>query len=231
MRKLLIHMMLLLMISLVLPSSGLSKTGYVSDMLLLTFRSGPGNNYTVLKTLKSNTAVTVLKEENGFYHVKLSTGETGWVDKKFIIFDLPSALQVQKLEAENQALADRLEKLEANSKEAEYLQKIEALNLSLKTALDENERLGNELARNRLKYDTLVDQSSDIQRIVQENKTLQKQNTELSNALEDLQARHKNSYRTAMIKWFLAGVGVLLTGWIIGSSVSTKKRRSSSLLD
>jgi len=231
MRKLLIHMMLLLVISLVLPSSGLSKTGYVSDMLLLTFRSGPGNNHTVLKTLKSNTAVTVLKEENGFYHVKLSTGETGWVDKKFIIFDLPSALQVQKLEAENQALSDRLEKLEANSKEAEYLQKIEALNLSLKTALDENERLGNELDRSRLKYDTLVDQSRDIQRIVQENKALQKQNTELSNALEDLQARHKNSYRTAMIKWFLAGVGVLLTGWIIGSSVSTKKRRSSSLLD
>jgi SH3 domain protein len=38
-------------------------------------------------------------------------------------------------------------------------------------------------------------------------------------------------FKTGMIKWFLAGVGVLLLGWVIGLSVSSRQGGSSSLLD
>ncbi len=240
MRKMIVHLIVFVAISTLFPISGMAQTGYVSDMLLLTFRQGPGNNYKVLKALKSNTPVNVLEEENGFLKVELQSKEIGWVDKKYIIYELPKAVIAQQLEKKNQALQTELENLKSgkqtlgsklSSMEKEYAQKIEDLNISLKKVNNENTSLTQSLAQSRQKYSTLINQSKNIQEIVEENKDYQEKNTTLTRELETLQAKHKNSFRSAMIKWFLAGVGVLLMGWVIGSSVSSKKRKSGYLLD
>jgi SH3 domain protein len=217
-----------------------AQTGYVSDMLLLTFRQGPGDSYAVLKTLKSDTPVSIIEEENGFYKVELQSREVGWVEKKFIVFETPKAFIIDQLTRENQGLENKISELESVgqtlkesglSQESEYSQKIESLEASLKTALDEKAKLENLLADHREKYNTLIEQSKNIQKIVKENKSLQEKNTTLSREFEILKKKNENQFKTGMIKWFLSGVGVLLLGWIIGQSVSTKKRRSGSLLD
>ncbi len=241
MRKFIFHLIIFITIPCLFPQLSFSKTGWVSDMLLLTFRQGPGNSYAVIKTLKSNTLVSILEEQNGFYKVELQSKEIGWVDKKFIIFELPKTVIIDQLSQKNKTLENKILKLSSNtgtlkekflSQESEYSQATRSLEISLKTALDEQKKLSSSLSKAREKYNTLIKQSKNIQKIVEENKILQKENTTLSKELEILKTKNKDLFKTGMIKWFLSGVGVLLIGWIIGQSVSSRKRRSgSSLLD
>ncbi|RLC22750.1 MAG: TIGR04211 family SH3 domain-containing protein, partial [Deltaproteobacteria bacterium] len=222
------------------PQLTFAKTGYVSDMLLLTFRQGPGNSYAVTKTLQSNTPVSILEEKNGFYKVELQSREIGWVDKKFIIFELPKTFVINQLKKENELLENKLLQLDTSTqtfkdkistRENESSQKIQSLEASLKAAMDEKVSMGNSLSETQEKYNTLIKQSKSIQKIVKENKTFKEANSTLSKELEITKAKNKDLLKTGMIKWFLSGVGVLLLGWIIGQTVSSKKRKSSSLLD
>jgi len=240
MRKSFFHLIIFVMALFLSPQLTFAKTGYVSDMLLLTFRQGPGNSYAVTKTLQSNTPVSILEEKNGFYKVELQSREIGWVDKKFIIFELPKTFVINQLKKENELLENKLLQLgtstqtfkdKISTRENESSQKIQSLEASLKAAMDEKVSMGNSLSETQEKYNTLIKQSKSIQKIVKENKTFQEENSTLSKELEITKAKNKDLLKTGMIKWFLSGVGVLLLGWIIGQTVSSKKRKSSSLLD
>ena len=240
MKKSFFHLIIFVMALFLSPQLTFAKTGYVSDMLLLTFRQGPGNSYAVTKTLQSNTPVSILEEKNGFYKVELQSREIGWVDKKFIIFELPKTFVINQLKKENELLENKLLQLgtstqtfkdKISTRENESSQKIQSLEASLKAAMDEKVSMGNSLSETQEKYNTLIKQSKSIQKIVKENKTFQEENSTLSKELEITKAKNKDLLKTGMIKWFLSGVGVLLLGWIIGQTVSSKKRKSSSLLD
>ena len=239
MRKPFFYLTIFIMTICLFPQFTFAKTGYVSDMLLLTFRQGPGNSYAVTKTLKSNTPVSILEEENGFYKVELQSREIGWVDKKFIIFELPKTFVINQLKKENKLLENKLSQLDTSTQtfkdkistqENESSQRIQSLEASLKKAIKEKVSMDNSLSETREKYNTLIKQSKNIQKTIKENKKFQTENSTLSKELEIAKGKNKKLFKTGMIKWFLSGVGVLLLGWIIGQSVSSKKRKSSSLL-
>jgi len=218
----------------------LAQTGYVSDMLILTFRDGPGTNYTVLKTLKSNTPLDVLEEDQGYYKVKLTSGEEGWVDKQFVIFDPPKALQVAQMEKEKQELTQKLtdaqntiDSLKAdlsagNSAAGENVTRLEN---RLSQMEKENQQLSRKLAKGQEELRAIKAASADVIKTLETNKTLTAENQRLSQTLAQLENNNSQLFRTGMIKWFLAGVGVLLLGWLVGLMLSSKRRRSSSLLD
>jgi len=217
-----------------------AKTAYVSDVLILTFREGPGTNYNVLQTLKSNTPLTILREENGFYLVELTTGGQGWVDKQFVIFDLPKTMIIDKLKQEKSSLETQIKRLKEGSSQdidasntRENLIREKAQILSEKTAAlqQENKQLIINLKQAKNKFDTLKQTSKNISATLEENKRLKTENATLSVTIQRLENETSHIFRTGMIKWFLAGFGVLLIGWIIGKSASPKKRRGSSLLD
>jgi SH3 domain protein len=239
MKKSLFTLIVFIIIISLFPLASSARTGYVSDMLLLTFRQGPGNSYAVEKTLMSNTPVLILKEKNGFYKVELKSKEVGWVDKNFIIFTLPKTLMINKLEKENKNLSNKIMELQSSTEELQdKFSSIEQndsptkenLEISLKKALDEKNKTINMLSDTQEKYDTLTRQSKNIQEIVKENKILKEQTQTLSEELAIIKGGNKNLFKTGMIKWFLTGAGVLLLGWVIGQSVSSKKQHSSSLL-
>ncbi len=239
MKKSLFTLIVFIIIISLFPLVSSARTGYVSDMLFLTFRQGPGNSYAVEKTLMSNTPVVVLEERSGFYKVELKSKEIGWVDKNFIIFTLPKTLMINKLEKDNESLSNKIMALQSSVEELQdklssvnqnYSQTKEKLEISLKTALNEKNKTINMLSDTRGEYDTLTRQSKNIQKIVKENKILKEQTQTLSEELEIIKGKSKNLFKTGMIKWFLTGSGVLLLGWIIGQSVSSKKQHSSSLL-
>jgi len=239
MKKSLFTLIVFIIIISLFPLASSARTGYVSDMLFLTFRQGPGNSYAVEKTLMSNTPVVILEEKNGFYKVELESKEVGWVDKNFIIFTLPKTLMINKLEKKNKNLSNKIMKLESSvgelqdkllSIEQNDSQTKEELEISLKKALDEKNKTINMLSDTQGEYETLTRQSKNIKNIVKENKILKEKTQTLSKELATIKGKDKNFFKTGMIKWFLTGSGVLLLGWIIGQSVSSKKQRSSSLL-
>ncbi len=240
MRRPFFYLMTCIAILMVLPSLSFAKTGWVSDMLLLTFRQGPGNNFAVEKTLPSNTPVTILDEQNRFYKVELQSREIGWVDQKFIIFEEPKAVLLEQAKQQTAVLKAKIEKQAREigslkqtftSKEQQYSGQMAPLQASLKKGVAENSTLKKELAQSREKYSTLIKQSKNIQEIIKENNRFKEENKKLSADLKSLKGKNRNLFKTAMIKWFLAGVGVLLLGWLIGKSVSSKRSGYGSLLD
>ncbi len=239
MKKMLYSLIISVLVICCFSLNSFAQTGWVSDMLLLTFRQGPGNDYSVIKTLKSNTQVIILGEENGFYNVALQSEEQGWVDKKFIIFDQPKTIIISQLKQENKKYAQKVDSLEAINQEwqnkfttleSEFSQKSGDLESSLKSALDDKKIMDTSLSKSKEAYNTLINQSKNLKKTIEQNKTLKQENETLSKSLEILENKSKSQFKVAMIKWFLAGVGVLLLGWIIGQSVSTKSRRSGGSL-
>ena len=240
MRRPFFYLSIFLLILLNFPMISTAQNGWVSDTLLLTFRDGPGNNFSVRKTLVSNTPVAILEEQNGFYKVELQSEEIGWVDKKFIVFEPTKSILLEAAKKQIADLESRIAKLtsdiearsqELTSKQAEHADQVKPLKQSIQEMSNENEMLKKNLEESRKKYETFISQSKNIKEIVKENQSLKEENASLSSELKQLKNENKNLFKTAMIKWFLAGVGVLLLGWIIGQSVSSKKRGYGSLLD
>ena len=211
MKKSLFYFMIFIAILFLLPLLSWAKTGYVSDRLIVNFRQGPDNASAVIKTLKSDDPVFILEEENEFYKIELQSKEIGWVDKKFITFELPKTLIIDQLKQENDSLKNKVSELTL-----------------LETDLKKN--VDTLLSDKDIKSDDHIENAANNQKIVQENQMYQEKNIALSQELALLKVKNKNLFKTSMIKWFLSGVGVLLIGWIIGQSISSRKRKSSSSL-
>ncbi|MEH0022355.1 MAG: TIGR04211 family SH3 domain-containing protein [Desulfobacter sp.] len=221
-------------------SSAHARQAYVSDMLILTFREGPGTNFPVIQTLRSNTPITILEEQDGFYKVTLTSGDQGWVDKQFVVFETPKAHMIEKLNREKADLENQLKILaetsaglktrlaEQKTTSVETTSELEAEVVRLQ---QENKRLDARLTESQKAFDSLTEASKDITATLEQNKILVAANKKLTADIARLENETTHLFRTGMIKWFLAGVGVLLLGWVIGQSVSSKRRRGSSLLD
>ncbi len=212
-----------------------AETGYVSDMLLLTLRAGPGNEFSVLKTLTSNTSVEILEKGELFFKVSTKSGQEGWVQKQYITFDLPSTLviarmkkRIEELETANKNLVESqsplMESLETKKKY--YEERITTLDTSLKQALKEKNGLASSLDQIRKKHEQFLEQSEDTVRIIDENRTFKEENTRLSAEVARFEEESNDFLKTAMMKWFLAGAGVLISGWLIGRSVGGGRRSS-----
>ncbi|NDY72528.1 TIGR04211 family SH3 domain-containing protein [Desulfobacter hydrogenophilus] len=197
-----------------------AQTAYVSDMLILTFRKGPGPGYPVISALKSDTPLTIIKESNGYLKVALSSGEQGWVDKSYVVTDPPKSIIIAQLKKENAALE---EKIKALSEQADQV--------VMEQLKKENQSLTQNLETLKLKHTALKAASANITGTLEENKRLKTKNASLSATLSQEQGKNKFLFKTGMIKWFLAGVGVLLLGWVIGLSISSRQSSSGSLLD
>ena len=90
----------------------------------------------------------------------------------------------------------------------------------------ENQGLTNRLTKLEKDYNSLVSRSGDLKELVDEVKGLKLENKAMESELARFKNMDNDQYKTAMIKWALAGVGVLLLGWVLGHSVSSKRRRS-----
>ncbi len=217
-----------------------AQTAYVSDLLILTFRDGPGASYPVVKTLKSNTPLTILNEKDGFYNVSLASGEQGWVDKQFVMFETPKTVIIEQLNREKASLEDQIKRLEAaltRDKEAPLVRETGSVDPAtgpaeqLAELQEKNRQLARDLEQTRTEFNALKKAAEDVTGTMNANKRLKAENKRLSQSIEHQNTDTGSIFKTEMIKWFLAGFGVLLIGWIIGKSVSPNRKKGSSLLD
>ncbi|PIE63466.1 MAG: peptide-binding protein [Desulfobacter postgatei] len=197
-----------------------ARTAYVSDMLVLTFRNGPGPSYPSISTLKSDTPLTIIEEQNGYLKVALSSGEQGWVDKNYVVTDPPKSIIIDRLKKENAALEDKIRALTEQTNQA-----------AMEQLKKENQDLLRSVETLTSQYTALKAASANVTDTLEENKRLKTQNASLSATLAQQDPDGEFTFKTGMIKWFLAGVGVLLLGWVIGLSLSSRQGSSGSLLD
>ena len=205
---------------------------YVSDMLIITLRTGKGQEYKVIKTLKTDTPVEVLEESEGYLRVRTDEGEEGWAAKQYISSELPKSVIIGGLKKETSKLNARikeLEKYQASLLEQfeiatqSHAAKVEELEKNASNSKEEASRLKIKLAQITEKHNALIDQSKNVVDLISEQKRLQAKNVNFNTRVEHLQKENNNLRNTRRLQWFLAGGGVFFIGWIAGK-VSRKKK-------
>ncbi len=201
-----------LCLCLFLAAPSLAATGYVSDILVVTVRAQPGKNKTILTTVQTGNRLEIIEEQKGFMLIRTEKGIEGYVRSQYITKDLPKAEKIKQLLTENRKLQQQIDQLSASLSNSK--KKTQSLTSTEK-----------ELALVNENYQKLQKISSGAVQITLERDQLQKENSDLAERLQQLKEENNLYLRTGVIKWFLAGAGVLFFGWLLGK-VSRKKKRS-----
>ena len=203
-------------------ASAYAETRYVSDQLIVTVRSGKGNQYKILETLPTSTPVTVLEDDKTYVKVVTPKGTEGYIQAHYVSKTVPKSTQITQLNNKIAALQQQLTAQQQNfqgSQEETSAQKDQITQLSAQ--LNQTRQ---ELKKSADEYQTLRSKSENVLTLGTENEQLIEKNNLLNSELLVLREENQKFHRSNMIQWFLAGGGVFLGGWIIGK-ISRKKQR------
>lgn len=212
--------------------SALAERLFVKPSSEITMRRGQGTDFKIVAVIKDGTPVELLSTSDDWAQVQLESGREGWVLKRFLSDEPPLGEQVQSLQREKQVLSQtaqsmkqRLDALVAEKDEVES-------RLS-----DEKEQVEKELNECVVELTTINDtylrlqeDTADVVQTKNDLERAQAQVEDLDKQLQLLQEQNKRLSRTETLKWFLAGGGVFLVGWIIGMISRRSRKKRSSLL-
>lgn len=185
-----------------------AETRFVSDELSINMRADKGNQFRIIKILKSGTPLTVLEvDPAGYTRVRTDKGIEGWVLTRFL---KKSPVARDQLEAAQKSLTETLEKNKVISEELSLLKEDRLrLSQSEETLLGRTESMQKEIAK--------------LEKIAARPMQLEAENDKLRNELVKTEAEMKllkQEYQTLEDnreqEWFLAGAGVLFGGMILG---------------
>lgn len=216
MRKVLLALLLVLG-----PLSAFAATMYISDALTVPLRRGPSHSHKIINAaLPSGLALEVLKEDSaaGFTQVRTPNGTEGWVPTQYLV-NQPVAKDRLA------AATKRIETLEAQLKSTrENYQDVRGARGEIESRAaelaKENQRLQTELAEIRRVSATAIAQFEENKQLKTDNASLQSQVTQLSDRVRSLE-------RNAMLRWLLAGGGLVLVGLVLGAWIKSRPKRSS----
>ena len=223
---------LVLLLSFMLVTPVIAETRYVGDQLIITLRQGKSTKHKILKTLKTGTPLEILEEDDSYFKVRTSDGVEGYVLRQYISSVPPKTQRIEELEMLNNSLQKKINSLKEAKSDLDMqlkashdkynrefsiiTSKSANIEQSLEQALN-NERIMAE------KYDNLLAKAENVVEIAAERDKLLKKNKQLETEVSALLKKTDKLADSRMIKWFLAGGGVLFFGWIIGK-ISRKKR-------
>lgn len=221
-KRLLAHIIMSVLLTLPLQASLIyASTYYVKPSSEIPVRRGQGTQYKIVAVLANGSAVELLEEQKDWALISLQNGKQGWILKRYLSDTPPLDKQVELLREEKQALQEKTGLAEGN---VEELVTVNAqIEKDLSTCLT-NLRVTKE------SYQTLQEDTVDV---VQTKKNLEIANhtiDELNQELSTLQIENAVMKKNETVKWFLAGGGVLLIGWIIGKFTRRSGKKRSSLL-
>jgi len=201
-------------------ANGLAESMYVTDLLKLTLRSGPSTQHKILAVVESGQQVEILEPGDDWSLVRTGDEKEGYVLTRYLMAEPTHNVRLAQLQTKHNALMQQAATLREENRRLRNESK------KLKSTSDGNEKVLKQL---RIDYDNLKAGSADYIELKAKYKTVSEQltvQTKRADVLdEDLRAIEINQY----IKWFLAGSGVLLAGFIVGFSARRQRRRSSLL--
>ena len=197
-----------------------AETMYISDIIEIMIRTGPGSDNRIMAMIKSGEKVEMLKPGEEWSLVRIANGKEGWALNRFLTSKEPDELALARLGEKYKVLKNQAVSLIEENKV--YKKENKQLNSELKT----NKKILNKI---KLSYETLKKESAEFLELKSNYKktaSILAEQTKKAEKLEDKLTKlllHRN------IKWFLSGAGVLLLGFVIGFSASRQRKRSSLL--
>jgi SH3 domain protein len=210
----------LALLCLILFASGAqAESVYVVDKLIITMRSGQGNQYQIVRTWPSGTKLDVLETAEKYTRVRGPDNTEGWVLNQYISSQPTAKIllgaaqsKIKKLEAENAQL-----KKETGSASAT------------------NTTLSKELNDLKRKYKKQVEELTHLRSVAakplkleNENQQLKKDYLKLENEHELLRQENQVLQDSSDRDWFINGALVIIAGIIIGLIAPRLKPRKKS---
>ncbi len=200
----------------------LASVLYVVPKAEVPVRSGKGTEYKILAVLREGTEVTFIEEDGPWSKVKLANGTEGWILSRYLSPERPPKMQLEEAKDRLRELQRMIQSLQKRLGDTEMA--LRACEREREACLSERDDFMN-------KYNLLLEDSKNI---VTLKKNYEKQLMEINNLKKEvavLKRENSDLKNDENIRWFIAGSGVLLLGWLIGFSIGRRnRRRSPSLL-
>ena len=221
-----------------LSGQAAAETRYVSDVLTVNLRERPDTSSATIRLLRTADSLEVLETVPGFIRVRAAEGEEGWVAEQYVTGEVPKEQTIRRLEQESGRLRQRVRELEETRDEVTqalesarttHASSTEEKDLQLQQLRGESARLARELKDVSEKYEGLLVASKDVLQVIQERDRLLGEAERLGDDLRKLQEERSSLVKGAAVRWFLAGAGVLLTGWLLGAFSGRRKKARFSV--
>jgi SH3 domain protein len=192
------------------------KTMYVSDILKLTLRTGPSIENKILAVIDSGQMMEIVEFGDEWSQVQLPNGKEGWVLSRYLTSNETNNIKLQRLETKHKNLMiQAAELLEENNR-------LKAENKKLSTEFEADQK---QLVKVRTDYETLKTEAAEFLTLKTRYKRAASQLAEQTAKAQKLEEQLSRLGMNTYIKWFLAGSGVLIVGFIIGFSSKRQRRR------
>ncbi len=189
--------------------SAAAEKRYVSDKLTITLRSGPGDEFRILKMLKSGTHLQFMEstEDSKYSKVTTDKGIEGWAQTRFLLLE-PIAfekliLTQRELDKTNTDLT------ELKTKYAET-----------KKQLAESKRSGSGLSKDKQQQAKelahIKKVSANAINLDKKNKELMEQGVELKITVDTLKAENERLQSSKDLNYILLGGFLILLGLFLG---------------
>jgi SH3 domain protein len=197
-----------------------AESMYVTDLIKLTLRSGPSTEYKILAVVESGQQLEILESGEDWSLVRLDNDKEGYVLTRYLTPEPTHNILLEQLQEKHKALTQQAAALmEENTKLKEE-------NKELKSNLGNTQQTLQKIDQN---YKELKAGSAEFLTLKSKFKQASEQLTQQTKRAENLDEELSRVEMNQYIKWFLAGSGVLLVGFIIGFSARKQRRRPSLL--
>jgi SH3 domain protein len=205
----------------ILPAASFAETVYVSDHFEIPLRTGPAADRKIISLPQSGTVLELLEKGEEWSQVRESNGREGWALNRYLSPTPPSAMVLERVRRDYEALAAKYKDLQ------ERFNELDAQKKTIDADLSQTRRSGDELSA---AYETLKKESADFLKLKQRHQTVTAELEAEKNRSAELDDENMQMKRNRIIQWVLTGGGIMLVGFFIGLfSSSRRKARSSSL--
>lgn len=210
-----LHLIIFMLISLAIATIAVADTSLISNEDEVPVRSGQSTEHKIISLLQKGATVTSLEEDGYWIRVRTVTGREGWVLKRYL-----SSSDAQTIDDAFSLPTDTNRKDEATSP----IEEAQPETVSPKTIVppDDKESLAPKEALPPVEENPVS--------LEQKLSTANKELEELRTQLTAVTIKNQDLQEDKQIKWFLAGGGVLIIGWIMGLITCRTRKRRPSLL-
>jgi SH3 domain protein len=217
MRRLLMAAFLTTWVVTFLTQNAGAEKQYVTDVLWLTLRTEPKIGSESLKAIQSGQEVERIATAENWAQVRLPDGTSGWVLQKYLTPQITAGRQLKILQNKYAALEEQTRLLRQEN------ERLKQDHQKLRDELAQKMRQSADMAS---AYETLKTEAAGFIELKEKFEKTNIALKEQSAKAEQLDDELSKIASQKILRWFLAGAGVLLLGFIIGFSAKRQRRRT-----
>ncbi|MDY6843007.1 MAG: TIGR04211 family SH3 domain-containing protein [Thermodesulfobacteriota bacterium] len=207
-----------------------ADTRYISDTLVVNLRDKPSPQYTTIQRLITNEAVELLEQYGNYLKVRTKEGKEGWVESQYLSTKIPKPSIILGLKKEIKKFQEEIAFLKESQTELKNHLDITLLNAQenekkAKVYQEESSRAMEHLTKITEKYNTLINQSKNVVKLIEKNDKLTKDNKQLTKEIDHLTQNISSLKRVGFFWLLVTASGMFVAGLFTGKIAARRKKK------